>query len=210
MLDKAAEDHAARLAVFDIKEQDIAALRRHRDRVLHLMPVLLGQLDRGSTAGPAVTAALLDPTLKEARDTYWQCIASGELGGTFVRAATRFASITCSKGIPSKAFTIRHSAGARILVDGLFGKASSLSETSWAKRIFRRGLGGKQRAEYAGAVQKALWLGLSIVLEAYAEAEAREKSAASDTIERSFSERIAGIADVLHADSDASWPPIPT
>ena len=125
MLDKAAEDHAARLAVFDIKEQDIAALRRHRDRVLHLMPVLLGQLDRGSTAGPAVTAALLDPTLKEARDTYWQCIASGELGGTFVRAATRFASITCSKGIPSKAFTIRHSAGARILVDGLFGKASS-------------------------------------------------------------------------------------
>ena len=36
------------------------------------------------------------------------------------------------------------------------------------------------------------------MLEAYAEAEAREKSAASDTIERSFSERIAGIADVLH------------
>jgi hypothetical protein len=187
MLASLSEGHAERLAAFKITAEDIAALQGQRDRVVEKLPFLLEQLDRESTAGPQVAAGLLDAKLKQERDAYWHCIAAGELGAPFVEAATIFARTSYAKGIPSRAFTIRHSSGGRMLVDGLFGVANPPGR-SWPTRIIGRQANAWHRAPYAAALHKSLWLGLSIVLDAYASVEADEKRATLELIESSFAE----------------------
>jgi hypothetical protein len=197
MLISCSEVHARRLAAFDIREPDIAALQRQHHRVAQRLPGLLDRLDQKSTAGPQVTEGLLDDRLKQQRNAYWALIASGQLGDPFVDAAAAFARTSYTKAIPSRAFTIRHSSGARMLVDGLFGQAGSSAGRPWPMGLIKRQLGARHRAEYAGALQKALWLGLSLVLEAYANVEAEQKSLTLAMIETSFSNRISTVADIL-------------
>ena len=197
MLASVIEDHAGRLAAFKIGEHDIAALHRQRDRVVQRLPAILNQLDRESTAGRQVEEGLLDGKLKQERDAYWHCIATGQLGTPFVEAATAFAQTSYAKGIPSRAFAIRHSSGGRMLVDVLFAGGGVPTGAAWAPGMIRRQLDAKHRARYATALHKALWLGLSIVLEAYANVEAEERRATTRLIERSFAARIANVSDVL-------------
>jgi hypothetical protein len=194
------EAQMRRLKIFQITKDDLAALNRQGDAVDKNLPALLAMMDQVSMAGPEVNSGLRDPVLKQARDDYWVRLASGRLDDAFVAAATRFANLTYAKGIPSRALTIRHSSGARTVAEHLF---APVKPGLFGVGYLRRLLGGRARVRrryaYERALSKALWLGLSLVLEGFAHAEAEQKLQTITLIERSFSTRIADVADMLSA-----------
>ena len=108
------------------------------------------------------------------------------VGSDFVAAAQLFAQTTHELGIPSDSFTSRNSSAARALIDWMFGG-----------NILYRIITAKRRYDYADALQKALWFGLSIVLEAYDAAERAKQQANLVAIEASFSTKIADVAGIL-------------
>jgi hypothetical protein len=123
MLASLKKDYTDRLLAFDIGDRDIAALRAQRDRMEDRLPSLLDQLDRLSSAGQRAAEALSDPLFRQRRDSYWSFITCGDLGIPLLEATLAFARMAYARGVPSRVFAIKASFGARVLVDGLFGKA---------------------------------------------------------------------------------------
>ena len=157
------EAQKRRLEAFEITARDMAVLARYRDLVVAELPLLNDRFDLGANSGLPIQ---IPPAVLQRRNAYWAFIGRGQLDDSFVEAALAFATTTFAHKIPSGAFTLRHSAGARAAVDWLFGPASLPPGRSRLRNAIVLKLRARHRAEYAGALQKALWRGLGLLLEA--------------------------------------------
>jgi methyl-accepting chemotaxis protein len=184
-MDNAADRSLAdRLDLFDVTDRDIATLQAQRERVLASIPALMMRFDAVSSANQ--WGELSKPIFWRLREDYWQRMATGLLDRDFVTAAQLFARTTHELGIPSDSFTSRNSSAARMLIEWMFRGG-----------IVYRIVTAKRRYDYANALQKSLWFGLSIVLEAYDAAERARQQATLVTIEASFATKIADVAGIL-------------
>lgn len=184
-----------RLAAFGLNEADLIILSTRRALVDRTLPRLLVHLDRVSTAGPQVAAAVRDPDLLTARSDYWHRLASGRLDAEFLQSATRFAVLSHKLGVPSGAVTIRHANTATVLKAAIMARPSR----PWLLRWVLRLLPGTNVAVVRRkvAVDKAVWLGLSVMLEAFARLETEQSRHTMRVIETTFGAKIADVADML-------------
>ena len=186
------EAQRRRLAVFQLGGDELAALQGRRGDIDRALPGLLIELDHQPEAEPVITAGGADPALRALRADYWQRLASGRLDDAFIDVARRFAGAAHAWGVPSGALTVRHSITATAIAARILSQGAG-------RPGFRRWLpsGGAAGRRARVALGKAMCLGLSVMLEAYAVAEAGCKRRAMETIEASFGARIAGAADIL-------------
>jgi len=187
---------AQRLKLFRITDGDLAVLARHRPTIERILPVRFLAFDKVLSGGVSVTAGLRDPALRQARDDYWIRLASGRFDNGLVAAAAHFGHLTYVKGIPSVGFTVRHAAGAVSITEWLFDE----EVTSLAGRLVRwsrRRHLAAERLAFERALSKALWCGLSLVLEGFGHAESERTRLTMAMIEKSFSAKIADMADIL-------------
>jgi ABC-type transporter Mla subunit MlaD len=187
---------AQRLAMFRISDGDIAVLARYRATIEQILPARFLVFDKILSGGAAVTAGLRDPALRQARDDYWMRLSSGRFDDDLVAAAAHFGHLSYAKGIPSVGFTVRHAAGAISITEWLFDETpAGLSGVLF--RLWGWRLHAVRRLAFERALCKALWFGLSLVMEGFAHAEAERTRLTMAVIEKSFSAKIADLADIL-------------
>jgi hypothetical protein len=187
---------AQRLALFRISDGDVAVLAQYRRTIERILPARFLVFDQVLSGGSAVTAGLRDPALRQARDDYWIRLASGRLDDGLVVAAAHFGHLSYGKGIPTVGFTVRHAAGAISITEWLFDE----ERTGLSRLLFhqwRRRRRAAARLAFERALNKALWCGLSLVLDGFSHAESERTRLTMAAIEKSFSAKIADMADIL-------------
>ena len=187
---------AQRLALFRITDADVAVLARHRATLERILPDRFLAFDKVLSGGAAATAGLRDPALLQARDDYWIRVSSGRFDDGLVAAAAHFGHLTYVKGVPSVGFTVRHAAGAVAITGWLFDEPRP-GLTGIRFRPWRRRPLSAERLAFERALSKALWFGLSLALEGFARAEGERTRQTIAMIEKSFSAKIADMADIL-------------
>jgi methyl-accepting chemotaxis protein len=181
------DTHSRRLSVFQITDDDLAAVRQLGDFARIRLPALLTQWQSRFTAWPEIQSALAKPEVHRARTEHWVRAISGDIGDGFTESAERLAKAFYDNGVPGYAVAICHSIVVRGVVEEL-----ELAERTKGLSSLLVGKAARREA-LRNALNKLAWLDLELLLETYAEAERTSRSRAlmqmADTVERE-----AGIA----------------
>jgi methyl-accepting chemotaxis protein len=186
------DTQSRRLTVFQITDNDLAAVRELRDFARNRLPSLLTQWQSRFAAWPEIQSALSRPDVHQARTAHWVRAVCGDIGDGFLESAQELARAFYDNGVPGYAVAICHSIVLRGVIDelGLEDRGSGLSA------LF--GTGTARRDTLRNALNKLTWLDLELLLETYAEAERISRTRAlmqmADTVEREAGSAVQEVA----------------
>jgi methyl-accepting chemotaxis protein len=194
----ASSDHQKRLAAFDIGQEEITLLRTLAPYARDRLPALLGELHGAFLEWPSVHSALQRPEVHKVRTAHWCRVVAGDFEAGFEQSAAALASAFYDNHVPAYAVTICHASVMKGVVRDL-----GLQGGGWGAKA-------RRDAALAAALNKAAWLDLELLLETYAEAEARSRGAAlnsmAERIERETSlsvEQVGGLTDQMSGIANA-------
>ncbi|UHC16951.1 globin-coupled sensor protein [Methylobacterium currus] len=174
---------ARRFATFGLTEDDLTRLRGLAGFARERLPGLLAEWNARFGDWPEIQDALRDPQVHAARVAHWVRVVSGDFGPDFTASAERLASVFYARRVPAYAVAICHAtvtaglaealglAGPHRLVGGKIGAA-------------------KSRAALQGALTRAAWLDLEVLLETYAAAEQASRRSTTAALAQAFEERV--------------------
>ncbi|KMO40723.1 hypothetical protein VQ02_07085 [Methylobacterium variabile] len=170
-----------RFATFGLTEDDLSLLRGLAGFARERLPGLLSEWNARFAAWPEIQETLRDPQVHEARAAHWVRVVSGDFGPAFTASAERLASVFYDRRVPGYAVAICHATVTAGLTEAL-GLAGP-----------RRLLGGNPGAALQGALTRAAWLDLEVLLETYAVAEQASRRRTTESLARAFEERVLAI-----------------
>lgn len=183
-----------RLSVFDLTDRERALLARSAPALEQVLPGVLEQMYHQADATAIITKAVSDPAVRALRMQYWRRVGSGEIDDDFVGIANALSQAYFDYHVPSSQLTIGHSTTGVAIME-------ALAKYQLTRRrlfgVLPRPGGHRWHMQVRTAINKATWLGLSVVLEAYATAEASRKQRTMSRIEASFTSKINTVASIL-------------
>ncbi|KMO12966.1 globin-coupled sensor protein [Methylobacterium platani] len=174
---------ARRFATFGLTPDDIARLRGLAGFARERLPGLLAEWNARFGDWPEIQATLRDPQVHEARVAHWVRVVSGDFGPDFTASAERLASVFYDRGVPAYAVSICHATVTAGLADAL-GLAGPRGAGILASR---------SRAALHGALTRAAWLDLEVLLETYAAAERTSRRRATAALAQAFEDRVLAV-----------------
>ncbi|MGX7706026.1 methyl-accepting chemotaxis protein [Methylobacterium sp. Gmos1] len=167
-----------RFATFGLTEDDRARLRGLAGFARERLPGLLSEWNARFGDWPEIQDALRDPEVHAARVAHWVRVMSGDFGPDFTASAERLATVFYARRVPAYAVAICHATVTAGLAEvlGLAGPS--------------RLLGGREAAALRGALTRAAWLNLEVLLETYAAAEQASRRSATAALALAFEERV--------------------
>ncbi len=169
---------ARRFATFGLTEDDLVRLGSLSGFARERLPGLLTDWNARFAAWPEIQDTLRDPEVHAVRVAHWARVVSGDFGPAFTASAERLASVFYARRVPAYAVAICHATVTAGLTDAL-GLAGP-------HRLF----GGKDEAALQGALARAAWLDLEVLLETYAEAEQASRRHTTAALAQAFEERV--------------------
>ena len=184
------------LAVFAIRDSDLEVLRSEGKAILPGIPALLEELHQKAEAGAQLTAAVRNPDVKALRTAYWCSITGGRFDEEFASVAHRLGVAYAGYDVPTQQLTIGHSTTMLAVLYAhdpveRVSLAQSLLNPIRIRRAYRK------RACFRTAFSKSTWLGLSIILNGYGQAESARRQGTLDQLEKNFNRRIGGALDAM-------------
>ncbi|KTS37226.1 hypothetical protein NS228_19600 [Methylobacterium indicum] len=173
---------ARRFATFGLTNDDIALLQGLAGFARERLPALLAEWNARFAAWPEIQATLRDPDVHEARVAHWVRVVSGDFGPDFAASAERLASVFYGRGVPAYAVSICHATVTA-------GLAGALGLATPRRRLG----GGRSRAALHGALTRAAWLDLEVLLETYAAAEQASRRRTTATLAQAFEDRVLAV-----------------
>ena len=182
----AAQDR--RFATFGLTEDDRARLRELAGFARERLPALLAEWNGRFAAWPEIQATLRDPEVHEARVAHWVRVVGGDFGPDFAASAERLASVFYDRGVPAYAVAICHATVTA-------GLTEALGLDAPRRRLGAGFLGaatpsGGARTALRGALTRAAWLDLEVLLETYAAAEQASRRRRTAALARVFEDRV--------------------
>ncbi len=184
------------VAVFSLGARDLEILRSEGPALIPALPAVLDALHQRGEAGSSLTAAVSNPVVNKLRSDYWASITLGRLDEEFASAARCLGFAYCEHGVPSQPLTIGHST----TMVAILATRGPIKKPGFGRPFISRNGAWKEyqkRAQYSVAFSKATWLGLSIVLDGYGQAEAARRDRTIDQLELNFNLRIGGALDAM-------------
>ncbi|AWN52863.1 globin-coupled sensor protein [Methylobacterium sp. 17Sr1-1] len=167
-----------RFATFGLTEDDRTRLRGLAGFARERLPGLLAAWNARFGDWPEIQEALRDPEVHAARVAHWVRVVSGDFGPDFTASAERLASVFYARRVPAYAVAICHATVSAGLAEAL-GLAGP-----------RRLLGRRDAAALQGALTRAAWLDLEVLLETYAAAEQASRRRTTAALAQAFEERV--------------------
>ncbi|HYD68436.1 globin-coupled sensor protein [Azospirillum sp.] len=190
------QDQQKRFSVFKITASDIAALRSNTGFAEQKLPALLEQWHSFFAPWPEIRNALMNPAVHEVRMRHWVRVASGRIDDEgFMDSARRLGQAFYDHGVPGYAVAICHNA----VMNGIVA-ALGLDDEAGRGGLFGRGK-GSEKAALRGALNKAAWLDIEVLLETYAEAERATRRQTLNQIAGSFE---GDVKAIVHGTVSAS------
>ena len=186
-----------RFAAFSISADDLAQLRSLGDYGGSRLPRLLEELYPVFANWPQIRAALTEPAVHQVRLAHWQRILRGDLDDGFVESAQLLATMFYGHKVPAYAITLCHSSVTAGVIRDL-----KLDRSGWPFSRAAKASRGQRIA-----LQKAAWLSLEVLLEAYAEAEAEARRRTVEDLAQVLESRMGGVVgdiDLSMRDLDQS------
>ncbi|MGE7413289.1 methyl-accepting chemotaxis protein [Methylobacterium tarhaniae] len=170
-----------RFATFGLTDDDLARLRGLAVFARERLPELLTEWNARFAAWPEIQDALRDPEVHAARVAHWVRVVGGDFGPDFTASAERLASVFYARRVPAYAVAICHATVAAGLTEAL-GLAGP-------RRLF----GGGDEAALQGALTRAAWLDLEVLLETYAAAEQASRRSTTAALAQAFEGRVLAV-----------------
>ena len=184
------------LEVFAIGDPDLEILRSEGKVLLARLPGVLDELYRRAEAGSRLTTAVRNPEVTALRSAYWASITGGQLDEDFASVACRLGKAYAGYDVPTQQLTIGHSTTMLAVIyahDPIerVGLARSLLKPIQVRRAYRR------RSRFRTGFSKATWLGLSLILDGYGQAESGRREQTLNQLEQNFNRRIGGALEAM-------------
>ena len=177
------DQQSHRRSAASMTEEDLAQLRSLSDYAGTCLPHLLEELHQAFAGPPQIRAALIEPAVRQLRLEHWQHVLRGDLGDGFKESVRRLATMFHEHKVPAHAVASCHASVADGVIRDLgLDRPGRLPSRGAAARRGRR-----------IALQKAAWLGLELLLEAYAEAEAELRGRAAEKFALVLEARMSGV-----------------
>ncbi|PIK72627.1 chemotaxis protein, partial [Methylobacterium frigidaeris] len=173
-----AAEQNRRFATFGLTQDDLARLRSLAGFARERLPGLLAEWNARFAAWPEIQETLRDPEVHAVRVAHWVRVVGGDFGPDFTASAERLAFVFYARRVPAYAVAICHATVTAGLAEAL-GPAGP-----------RRLLGGKAEAALQGALTRAAWLDLEVLLETYAAAEQASRRSTTAALAQAFEERV--------------------
>ncbi|TGE02294.1 globin-coupled sensor protein [Methylobacterium nonmethylotrophicum] len=170
-----------RFATFGLTDDDLGRLRGLAGFARERLPELLAAWNARFAEWPEIQQTLRDPEVHEARVAHWVRVVSGEFGPAFTASAERLASVFYARGVPGYAVAICHATVTAGLTEALGLGAP------------RRLRGGREAAALQGALTRAAWLDLEVLLETYAAAEQASRRRTTAALAQTFEDRVLAV-----------------
>ena len=182
-------DIGNQLRAFGLSSSELDLLRGLRPTLERSLEHILIKSRDHFSAWPEIVAALSQPDIHRARYAHWMRAATGDFGPEFLRSATEFSATFCERKIPAYAITLCHYAVLDVALDALKGEGKS------AKRgLFNAGKsGGGDNEALFGALRKAAWLDVEVLLETYNLAERNDRRRVLDGLADQFNARVQSV-----------------
>ncbi|AWN46431.1 chemotaxis protein [Methylobacterium terrae] len=191
-----------RFATFGLTDDDRDRLHGLADFARERLPGLLAEWNARFGEWPEIQATLRDPEVHEARVAHWVRVVSGDFGPDFTASAERLASVFYDRGVPGYAVAICHATVTAGLADALGLAGPRRGRFFGAKLLGAKPLGAGSRAALHGALTRAAWLDLEVLLETYAAAEQASRRRTTAALAQAFEDRvlaaIGAVAEQAH------------
>ncbi len=176
---------ARRFATFGLTDDDVVRLRSLGGFARERLPGLLADWNARFADWPEIQETLRDPDVHAARVAHWMRVVSGDFGPDFTASAERLASVFYARRVPAYAVAICHATVTAGLAEAL--------GLGGPRRLF----GGKDAAALQGALTRAAWLDLEVLLETYAQAEQASRRSATAALAQAFEARVLAAIGVV-------------
>lgn len=182
-------DVSRQIKAFGLGEEDLSVLRGLRPILAEVLERILVDSRRHFSAWPEIVEALSSPDIHAARQAHWTMAAGGDFGPSFTASALRFSEAFVARGIPAHSIVLCHHA---VLSEAV----RTLSAATPAPRlgVFAR----KEQALLARrvqALQKAAWLDIEVLMEAYTIAAAAERRGMLGRLAETFETAVGGVVE---------------
>jgi uncharacterized protein YoxC len=178
------------MRAFGLAPSDLALLQSLRPMLERELDSMLNESRERFAEWPEVAAAMARPDVHRARREHWMRAATGDFGPQYLRSAGEFAAQLCAQGVPAYAVVLCHAA----VVDVAVQRFNATLDDAPKGGLFapKRKSGGSGTA-MRGALRKATWMDVEVLMEAYAAAERRERRKLLDGLADGFDHRVQSV-----------------